>query len=481
MATHNTYLAYKRDTSRPVYWVIQRSNGIVTTLQPNDAADRVNTSGKTTVSGLLSLCKLIANSAAGSDVPAAVYRLFKSVIRARSSTLQLFDTPDRDGEIEKSNASYKHFIDVLQKAFEVLGGEQWTLGQSAGKLDGTDVDKGAEEDDIEQVLLLSNRFSALNPNSPSQVGAAEGLTGEEEKENDTAAGTKAPLRNRQQRRPGKGKKADSKGGKKSKKTQRKGQCVQAPDDVEDVPLESYRIIEDEEGIMTDYLMAVYALAEDWLELRSYIQETWQDVVYQGLNSAVAGAVSNIAIAMLKGSESAIFVDFPGHDSYETVVKTLTRGDPDKAQGMFSVGLHSMSGPGGEVGEELMKTDVDVREQFLIHTYQDLMDFITDFQKNRSGKPTKAMLAQIADWDPHFNLEQATKEQRIKWRRFYTINWLYDLVNVYSAVVVQHNTIKGQNWDLSQVDWSKQGPWRKHIRLFGLNEFAGFMCSLAWQK
>jgi hypothetical protein len=46
---------------------------------------------------------------------------------------------------------------------------------------------------------------------------------------------------------------------------------------------------------------------------------------------------------------------------------------------------------------------DVEEDFMIYTYHNLIDFLEDFQKSRSGKPTKHMLAQIRDWDPEFNL------------------------------------------------------------------------------
>jgi hypothetical protein len=162
------------------------------------------------------------------------------------------------------------------------------------------------------------------------------------------------------------------------------------------------------------------------------------------------------------------------------MKTITRGDPEKAQGMFHLGLHLMK-PGSGVVEQVQEMDLDVKEQFLIHAYWDLLDFITDFQKTRSGKPTKPMLSEVRDWDPNFDLQRASKAQRIKWRRAYTINWLYDLVNVFSSIVVQRNTMKGQNIVLETTDWSTNGPWNKHRRLFGLNEFAGDITSLAMQK
>ncbi|KAJ9157537.1 hypothetical protein NKR23_g213 [Pleurostoma richardsiae] len=139
------------------------------------------------------------------------------------------------------------------------------------------------------------------------------------------------------------------------------------------------------------------------------------------------------------------------------METITRGDPEKAQGMFSVALH-VSEPGSGRYEKIQDIDIDVKEQLMIHTYQSLLDFITDSQKTRSGKPTKAMLTEIRDWDPTLDLQRASKKQRIKWRRAYTINWLYDLVNVFSSIVVQRITMKGEHHVLERVNWAVNGPW-----------------------
>ena len=125
--------------------------------------------------------------------------------------------------------------------------------------------------------------------------------------------------------------------------------------------------------------------------------------------------------------------------------------------------------------------LDVKEQFWLHAYNDLLAFITDFQQNRTGKPTKAMQKQLNDWSPTYDLERATNDDRISWRRSYTINWLYDLVNVYSSIVVQRNTMKGERHVYEDVDSSKTGPWHHHRRLFGLDEFAGVITTLAMQK
>ncbi|KAI8930952.1 hypothetical protein NX059_011967 [Plenodomus lindquistii] len=42
-------------------------------------------------------------------------------------------------------------------------------------------------------------------------------------------------------------------------------------------------------------------------------------------------------------------------------------------------------------------------------------------------------------------------------------------------------MKGEHHVYEEVDWSTTGPWNQHRRLFGLNEFAGFVTTLAMQR
>lgn len=127
------------------------------------------------------------------------------------------------------------------------------------------------------------------------------------------------------------------------------------------------------------------------------------------------------------------------------------------------------------------TVIDVKEELMFYAYQDLLDFIIDFRKTRSGKPTKPMLSEIRNWDPKYDLQHASKEQRIKWRRSYTINWLYDLVSVFSSVIVADRDAKGQKLNLETVEWSSKEPQRARRTLFGLSDFAGEITSFAMQK
>ncbi|KAK3317561.1 hypothetical protein B0T19DRAFT_435196 [Cercophora scortea] len=477
MATRNAYLAYKRDTSRIIYWVVQTSNAIIKNLAV--AADNAggdgdgdddgvpkepNLSGAVTVAGLVTLAKLISKHV--DNAPPAILGLFQSVIDARTaahSAFRQFAARNPDPEILRSNASHKRFIDALVVAFEALGGKA-ALDSETGA--GDTVPASTEsKDDLDQLLLANlNSFAALNLQGPIEP--------EPESDDDTAP----PMR-RKQAKPGKGKK-----GKRAKKPKKTAVAAEPEPEVEDVPLESYRIIQDKEGIVTDYLMAVYDLVRHMMKLRGKMQEIWREVAYDGLNTAVAGAVSHIAVGMVQRTAAAMFIDFPGHDSFQTVMDTITRGDVDKCQGMFTMNLFQLPKHGaGEDAHKIVERDVDVKEQFFIHAYRDLLDFVLDFQKTRSGKPTKRMLADIKDWDPNFNLARATNDERIRWRRAYTINWLYDLTNVYSCVVVQRNNVKKEGHVLENVDWSPKGPWSMHRVLFGLQDFASFVTTLAMQK
>uniref|UniRef100_A0A0B7KE08 DUF6604 domain-containing protein n=1 Tax=Bionectria ochroleuca TaxID=29856 RepID=A0A0B7KE08_BIOOC len=232
--------------------------------------------------------------------------------------------------------------------------------------------------------------------------------------------------------------------------------------------------------MTDYLVAVYDVFREIISVRSYTQDLWRKVAYDDLNSAVAAAVSNIAITAVRKMATQILLDFPGNDSFDAILQTITRGSPEKLKKNFSVSLLAAKDDNTNV-RKVRENYVHIEEQFLMYVYKDFCDFIADFRSNCTGKPTKCLQTELANRDPKFKLEKATPEERIKWRRAYTINWLYDLVNLFSSIVVQRITLKGEKHDLATVDWSTSGPWHHHRRLFGLNGFAGFVTSLAFQN
>ncbi|KAI9704576.1 MAG: hypothetical protein M1820_005489 [Bogoriella megaspora] len=472
MTTPSSYLAYKRDTRYLVYWMIQTSNAITKSPSATEKDGMLppNTTGQAKVSDLLPMSESIARHL--KSIPAIIYRLFRSVINARSEAYAMFQqivADDPDPEMKKSNDSHKYFIDCLKRAFEALGGHAWESSQQ--KQAGT----AQEKDDIEEVLF-ANKFASLALNGFQHDDEEGEEPGNDLQDHITQQAADSQIR--QQSKPSASKKKKNKRGNNAKRKHKTTPVDTQP--TKEVPLESYRIIEDKDGISTEYLMAVQALLTEWVGLRRYVQGLWRDVAYSGLNSAVAGAVSNVAIATIRQTETSIFVDFPDHDTYETILQTITRGDAAKAQSYFTLSLRRIV-PNSEKIETVFSMNPDIQELFSMHTYRDLLDFVTDFQKTRSGKPTKRMLSEIGRWDPYLDLQRATEDQRMKWRRSYTINWLYDLVNLFSSIVVQYNNVKGEHHAYEKVDWSVNGPWNRHRRLFGLNEFAGVVTSLAMQK
>ncbi|KAL4876631.1 hypothetical protein BJY04DRAFT_222810 [Aspergillus karnatakaensis] len=448
----NTYLQYKQDQKRLVYWLIHASNTIIKSF-PAETTIPLNTSGEITLSSLVSLSELVAKHI--KPIPATIHRLLRSVIEARKKTHSLFRrlvAEDPDPEVVKSNISHEVWINGLTKAFNLMGGEAWLT-----KIKDSTQPLGEENEDE---VVFSNKFAGLN------LSEAD----DEEDEQATERATNAPVRVQSKgKKKGKGKKG----------RQSKGENVDESD-LDKVPFESYRIIEDQTGLVTDYLLSCYSLNLEWSDLRSCMQGVWYRVAYHGLNSAVAGALRNISLGMFSKIQTETLADFPGHESYETIMKTITRGDPDKAQGSFRLSMSQWREDNTGPVETLFTRDVEIREHLMIYAYQDLLDFVTDFQKTRSGKPTRAMLKTL-NWDPTLDLSQASNEDRLKWRRAYTINWLYDLVNVFSAIVTQRRNLGGEKIQLESVDWSVHGPWHHHRRLYGLNEFAGEVTALAMQK
>ncbi len=190
MATRTEYLAYKRDTSWLLYWIVRTSNGIFKSAAPDVALPDgdvaasdgiVNITGKVTVANLLTLCRLIAKNL--TTIPPDIFRLFRAVIDARTAAHAVFQqivAASPDPVIEKSNETHRHFLAALTEAFHSLGGKDWKPDESAGASTdgGHRVPQAKEELDL---LVLSNRFGALDL----------GKTGDESSDKDDAAGNDA--------------------------------------------------------------------------------------------------------------------------------------------------------------------------------------------------------------------------------------------------------------------------------------------------
>ena len=128
MFTQSSYSDYKRSTTYLIYWLSQASNTVIECLpntQQDDSVAEVNTTGQVSCKELITMTKRVAANL-HEEVPSTIFRLFRSVIKARSEAYEMFRelaATHADEKMEESNISHKHFIDRLDEAFAILGGE----------------------------------------------------------------------------------------------------------------------------------------------------------------------------------------------------------------------------------------------------------------------------------------------------------------------------------------------------------------------
>lgn len=454
------YEGYKRDTAHVVRWVLTTFNKIlranplhegidVPEIAPDEEAPTFNRTGKAQCRELLSKVRYISRYV--SCAPSEVLRRLRSAIRLREEAYAHFQKLSKTNpRYANGNKGHKDFINVLQQMFEQLGGSGWLIRDKAGEPDLTEQ---------EATVRLINYFEKLHVEHGEDV--KEPPADEEE----------PSTRHRAQPQ----RKKKGKAGKKRPKTKKVPPPEQEEDPVEmleNLPLERFEILPDEDSAVTDHLIAVHGLIQECVDVRRYIQDVWHDVAYDELNSAVAGALTNTAIAAVTRRGQKLQEEFGGTASYDAVNEIVAGGDIAKIQGQFGMPYTS--------GGERKWAEIDVTEQFMVPAYRDLVEFVTDYRLNRNGKPTKRMQKELARWNPDLNLVKASMEERLLWRRLYTLNWLYELVRVYTYPVAQ-SIAAGKEYKWEDVDWSPAGPWASRRRLFGLDDFAAFLTTLATQK
>lgn len=387
-------------------------------------------------------------------IPSTIFQLLQSVIGARQTANDFFvklaaDNPDV--EIKEQNASHKHFIDTLEDVFQILGGKTWseTKYYSDNDNDFSSTDRS----------IFTNTFETLR------------LDGDDIQESDDGSESEQKAPKRQNR----ARKSKKKASKKSKR-KNSGRGRKVDDPLESLPLEDYAFIEESTGTASDYLVAVYKLVTEFLEMRAQVQSVWHDVAYQGKNSAVAAAVSQTAVAISRRSASDFFTEFAGHDSYEKIFHTVLKSMSIDANTIL---LADCSPSAAKSIPKFEGVKIDPKEQLSLYAYHDMKDFIIDWQKTKSRKPTESMLAQIGSWDPSADLRQLSYKARIRWRRSYTINWLYDLLYVYMKDFRDANgEYKERGHD--GLKWNRESVKHYHSPFFGLNDFADFLFTLANQ-
>lgn len=441
MSDHNTYLACKKQTRYLLWWLCHTSNAVIQSSpknQNNKLEAAINTTGQVTTKEVVTMAKTVATRLSQQQIPSTIFRLFRSVISARSSAHAMFvktASHYKDEEMEKSNATHKHFIDRLTEAFEALGGSEWLFDRQ------TETNELESCEDIEKVIF-TNAFSALEVHECT-----------DSRSDDNTSSERIPTIKHPQRAVKT--KCDQK--LKRKKGTRTGATNKH--ELLAVPLENFRVVDDSGSFHADYVMALGSILREWRILRDYVQTLWLGVASGDFNIAVAGAVSEMTIAMIKRTSLAVFVEFPA--GYDTFASMTYRFRDDRRNNI--------------------PLDCDAREAYSVFTYHDLLDLLTDFRMNRTGKPTKRMQAALSTWNPDLDLRKASAADRVEWRRLYTIIWLYDLVDVFSHIVIHENKINILDHAPETIQWSVTTPCHRPCRLFGLEDFAETITTLAMQK
>jgi hypothetical protein len=189
-----------------------------------------------------------------------------------------------------------------------------------------------------------------------------------------------------------------------------------------------------------------------------------------LHIAVAGALSNVAVARVKQLQYDAAAEFSQFSSFDNIIHIFCRGDLEGSTGKLKF---AKIGPLGT----LETTVVDFREHFCIYAHEDLTRFITDYRINRNGKPSPAYVS--LRWDPNLGLGTLSAQKRRQWRSDFSMLWFYDFVNSYASTLL---TRAFQPKTLETWDWSIENMGRQTRRmLWGPVEFVSEIATLAMKR
>ncbi|KAM3078552.1 hypothetical protein ACMFMG_006424 [Clarireedia jacksonii] len=185
------------------------------------------------------------------------------------------------------------------------------------------------------------------------------------------------------------------------------------------------------------LMMVRSMAEEWIELRCFLQGLWDEFFHKSGSTSdivLATALMKLSSLIIKRTESNVFIDAGTSISYRDLWKRVRNGKPRDFKpnpgAAISVGAQEtktmgdrfkmLEGDGGE----------DMEEALGKNTWEDLVNFLELYQANETNKMMKEFPPLADEWETtHFQKENTieSKRQRLRWRRSYTIYILHILV------------------------------------------------------
>ena len=220
----------------------------------------------------------------------------------------------------------------------------------------------------------------------------------------------------------------------------------------------------------------------------YMRNIWSQVGLGRLHCAVAGALSNMAVGVMRSLQYELAMDYPACTHFREIINQLVRN------GNYEViGAAAPSNTAAKTKLASKEVAINakgdmgaIEESLLLTAHNDLVSFITDYRKNRNGNPSSTFARM--NWNPNFRDTQFTLETEMtpqnirKWKADYTISWLYDLVNTYAVGRLTKD--KSEMRTPEKLDWtfedSEKTEWTNRP-LWGPMDFAQDLTILAMQK
>lgn len=219
-----------------------------------------------------------------------------------------------------------------------------------------------------------------------------------------------------------------------------------------------------------------------------MKDIWRQVGLAELHCAVAGALSNMAVGMIRSLQYELAMDYPACTHFREIINQLVRNGNYEATGATALSNTTANTKlaGKQVALDLKGDMGSIEDSLLLATHNDLLSFITDYRKKRNGNPSSTFAK--TDWNPNFKDTQFTLARDMtpqnirKWKSDYTISWLYDLVNTYAMERLVKDKSQMQNPET--LDWNIEGlgkcEWTTRP-LWGPMDFARDLTVLAMQK
>ena len=203
-----------------------------------------------------------------------------------------------------------------------------------------------------------------------------------------------------------------------------------------------------------------------------MRDIWRQVGLGQLHCAVAGALSNMAVGMMRSLQYDLAMDYPECTYFREIINQLVRNGNYEVVGSTapSTTTEKNKGPSKQVALFPQGNMGAIEESLLLTAHNDLMIFINDYRKNRSGKPSSNFAKR--KWNPNFRDTQFTLTTEMtpqnirKWKADYTFSWLYDLVNTYTMgrLIKDRSQIRNPeklDWkfeDSGKCEWTNRPLW-----------------------